>query len=58
MMIHSCGCCRSQVEEMKLQKILSNMEVSQRIKKIMINLELFEDRKVAHRLQQEVSLSP
>ncbi|KAL8618372.1 hypothetical protein ACOMHN_047444 [Nucella lapillus] len=45
---------KNQVEEMKLQKMLSTMEVSQKVNKIMINLELFEDRKTAHKLQQEV----
>jgi hypothetical protein len=35
-------------------KLLAAIEVSQKVKKIMINLELFEDRKIAHKLQKEV----
>ena len=41
---------------MKLQKMLSTMEISRRIRKVMINMELYEDRKVAHRLQKEVGI--
>ena len=43
---------------MKLQKLLATMEVSQRVRKIVINLEMYEDRKVAHKLQKEVDVVP
>ncbi|GFS25817.1 hypothetical protein ElyMa_001697200 [Elysia marginata] len=46
---------KNHVEEVKLQKVLANLEVGRRIKKIMLNMELFEDRKTAHKLKKEAS---
>ncbi|RUS87853.1 hypothetical protein EGW08_004386 [Elysia chlorotica] len=46
---------KNHVEEVKLQKVLANLEVGRRIKKIMLNMELFEDRRTAHKLKKEVS---
>ncbi|GFO20499.1 hypothetical protein PoB_004700400 [Plakobranchus ocellatus] len=46
---------KNHVEEVKLQKVLANLEVGRRIKKIMLNMELYEDRKTAHKLKKEVS---
>ena len=41
---------KNHMEEVKLQKVLAHLEVGRRVKKIMLNMELYEDRKIAHRL--------